>query len=84
MRSSANCSIGHRVRVTDDHCKSVADIAAALGFSDQFSYTHFFKRSTTAPTALERPIGFEFLKNSVVNVALHAAVAEAYNISLKA
>lgn len=26
--------------------KSVADIAAALGFSDQFSFSHFFKRST--------------------------------------
>lgn len=26
--------------------KSVADIAAALGFSDSFSFSHFFKRST--------------------------------------
>ncbi len=26
--------------------KSVAEIAAALGFSDQFSFSHFFKRST--------------------------------------
>lgn len=26
--------------------KSVADIAAALGFSDPFSFSHFFKRST--------------------------------------
>lgn len=47
LRSSANCSIGHRVRVTDDHCKSVADMAAAFGFSNQFSYTHCFKRSTS-------------------------------------
>ena len=26
--------------------KSVAEISAALGFSDQFSFSHFFKRST--------------------------------------
>ena len=26
--------------------KSVAEIAAALGFSDQFSFSHFFKRAT--------------------------------------
>ncbi len=26
--------------------KSVAEIAVALGFSDQFSFSHFFKRST--------------------------------------
>ena len=26
--------------------KSIAEIAAALGFSDQFSFSHFFKRST--------------------------------------
>ena len=26
--------------------KSVAEIAAALGFSDQFAFSHFFKRST--------------------------------------
>ena len=26
--------------------KSVAEIAAVLGFSDQFSFSHFFKRST--------------------------------------
>jgi len=26
--------------------KSVSEIAAALGFSDQFSFSHFFKRST--------------------------------------
>ncbi|MCS6896960.1 MAG: AraC family transcriptional regulator [Nitrospira sp.] len=26
--------------------RSIADIAAALGFSDQFSFSHFFKRAT--------------------------------------
>ena len=26
--------------------KSIAEIAAALGFSDQFAFSHFFKRST--------------------------------------
>jgi len=38
--------------------KSVAEIAAALGFSDQFSFSHFFKRSTgRSPREFRENIG---------------------------
>lgn len=34
------------VTLLENTDKSVADIASALGFSDQFSFSHFFKRAT--------------------------------------